>query len=239
MSTITWTGAVSSDPAVAGNWAGGVPASGDTVVIPASATASMAGGTVHCAVFQALAAGGLQFGTSALSVTLDYAATIFINSNSTYYLKPTLATAKTITILGTSNVTFDAASVLAASGDIINQISGTVTSQSNVATLNHAGGSHTQTAGTLAAANIYSGASLKHNSSGTITAINIYGNGTVDFSASVAKTVTTFTFYGGGGTLKDTGGVVTFTNPVKLEYCGVEDVSMSHGKHYTVAFGTI
>mgnify|MGYP003418653772 FL=1 len=72
--------------------------------------------------------------------------------------------------------------------------------------------------------------SCSYRSSGTIT--NLFcGAGTIDFRADMrAKTVTNADIYA-GATIADPQGVVTWTNGVDLNGCGMDEVSLTLGKN--------
>jgi len=69
------------------------------------------------------------------------------------------------------------------------------------------------------------------NSAGTVTTLRVSGSAVVSCANDPRpKTITTAEVYR-GGSLKDPNRVVTFTNPIELIRCGLEDVTLELGQH--------
>lgn len=89
---------------------------------------------------------------------------------------------------------------------------------------------------TIAAATIYTG-DLIYYGDGTITSLTVGAAGSVDFSrAQQARTVTSCSLYA-GAKIEDPHGSVTWTNPIALVKCRLEDVTIDVGSHKTLAIG--
>lgn len=118
----------------------------------------------------------------------------------------------------------------------MDQSGGTVTLHCGLTTLNQWAGTTTLQgdALNLTTLNLYGG-TFKFNSSGTISNLTVGPKGTLDASGDLRpKTVTNCTLES-GATIIDPYKTITFTNPILLDQCGVEDVSLELGKNVHLA----
>lgn len=111
----------------------------------------------------------------------------------------------------------------------ITQDGGTLTTHSNITTINMTGGEHVREAGTTTTANIRGG-TYYGKSTGSISTLTISSTGTVDFSRdNRTKTVSTCNAYK-GATIRDPSGAVVFTAGIDLgEGTRVQDVVLDVG----------
>lgn len=119
----------------------------------------------------------------------------------------------------------------------INQNAGTLTVNSAATTVTLSSGTLT-TQGSGAITTLTVGGIAKLNSTGTITTLNALGGGTADFSGDAqAKTVTTLKAYKGTKINLDNGvkGSVTMTNPIALQNCRLNDITLTSWLNNTLA----
>ena len=199
-----WTGAVSGDYSVAGNWSNGVPTSGgvngDTAIIPTGVTRAITGGDYSAATLAAFVVQpGCTIGIGTLALPLKiYATTVEVLGSGPVYLDGGILVTvtsgcRTLTIGSNATVT------------TLNALDGAVTTiLPAVAAINAYGGTTifgtpyvtTAAAGVM---NIFSGASVVYNSVGTVTTTHIYDGGTLDLSGDLRPvTFTNLTQDSGG-----------------------------------------
>jgi hypothetical protein len=92
----------------------------------------------------------------------------------------------------------------------------------------------TDTSSTITTLNV-DGGSCEARGSGTITTLNVYTGAIFSLSGNAAGCTVTNTNIYGGATLEDPFERATFTNPIALVKCGVEDVTLLIGKDITLA----
>ena len=116
----------------------------------------------------------------------------------------------------------------------INQSGGTVTTASNATTLTMTAGTHYRGgASTVTTLNV-NGGKCYYNSTGTVTTAHVSAGGELNFSQNLnARTVTTANVYT-QGSLQDPFRTVTWTNPIRLQYCAIGDVQIDVGTHVTL-----
>lgn len=147
--------------------------------------------------------------------------------------------AETATI-GTLNVGYTTtqntdSKVLLGSGVTVTTVSqsgGQVEVNSNVTTLNLSGGTYYQNAGVWTTANV-SGGTAYPNAAGTYVTTNVYDTGSLVNTDPRAKTMTNAVL-GSGATFTDNLKAITLTNGIDFYACGVDDCSVSLGKHLTL-----
>lgn len=116
---------------------------------------------------------------------------------------------------------------------------GDVTLGAAVTTLTQSGGEITRIGTGAIATHKVTGGRFIDRGTGTITASEVSVSGIFDRSQDVrAVTCTTMQLYA-GATLLDPHGVITFTNPLQLVECGLEDVTLDLGKNRGLAVSTL
>lgn len=117
---------------------------------------------------------------------------------------------------------------------VINQSGGTITTSSNITTLNITDGVMS-VLGTAAVTTINAeGGTIYHQSTGTITTANLGTGAALDFSKDIrARTVTNCTLEA-QSSLKDGFKSVTFTNPIYFRKCSLAEVTLDLGSDFSL-----
>ncbi|MGH7744285.1 MAG: hypothetical protein ACREQ5_05615, partial [Candidatus Dormibacteria bacterium] len=107
----------------------------------------------------------------------------------------------------------------------------TLTTNSNVGTIAVNGGMWNHAAGTVASPSLQGNGRLTYTSAGAISGTMFIGPGcTADFSQDPQSRVVANVTMQIGSSLLDPNKTVTFSNPIYLSECGIEDVSLRLGK---------
>ncbi len=117
----------------------------------------------------------------------------------------------------------------------VNKSGGSLTiGDTAVATFTQEGGSaEINGAGAIATLTNHEG-DILYNSTGTITTLTVSEEAAVDFTAKqIARTVTNCTIYS-GSTLTDSFKTVTWSNPITLSNCSLEEVTLDVGTNITL-----
>lgn len=135
-----------------------------------------------------------------------------------------------------SNQTADS-DVLVGSGATLTNVlvsGGTVILNSDTTVYKQTGGTAALYAGAHASITVAAG-TLQYQSPGTATTVGVGASGTLDAGRDMRARTFTSTTLVAGATFLDPFESVTFTNPIALSECGVEDVKLSLGKAIHVA----
>jgi len=85
------------------------------------------------------------------------------------------------------------------------------------------------------AAELHVAGTVYYQSTGTAAEVHIYGGGTVDCTKDLRDRIFTETHMYAGASFKDPHNTVTHTADIDLHGCGLSDVNIDWGKHFTVA----
>jgi hypothetical protein len=119
----------------------------------------------------------------------------------------------------------------------INQTGGSLDVGSNLGTLTQRGGEST-IRGSATVTTLDAKGTVYYTSSGTMTTAKIRAGGVLSFDRDARdRTVTSCTLYS-GAELSDKFRTVTWTNPIALDGCGIEDCDLSLGTHVTIDVDT-
>ena len=117
--------------------------------------------------------------------------------------------------------------------DEVDQIAGTLTTQSSMTTIDQNGGELVHLAGSIDTLNLDKG-TFRFRSTGTLTAANVGGQGLLDFSQDMrSRTVASCTLFE-NAELRDPFRTVAFTAGIALHRCSLEAVRLDLGDHYKI-----
>ncbi len=122
----------------------------------------------------------------------------------------------------------------------VEQSGGSIESESTFATFNQIGGSCTlsEDAAIGTVANLNNG-NLFHTSTGTIAEVHVNGGAVFDLRRDGrSRTVSLATIYQGGA-IYDPNKTVTWSADIDLFRCGLPDVTLDIGEHFTLGIGSI
>lgn len=93
--------------------------------------------------------------------------------------------------------------------------------------------------GNMDAVNVWGSGQFYYDGNGTITTLVVGGSGQAHFTRGIAARTITNCQLNIGATLMDNGNTCTFTNPIELLNCSLQQVTLNLGTHQTVAVAAI